>query len=210
MQLFVKCPSCLHLNQTTTCCCKNCNKNLLNEKVTVFFIDNKNKEPVNLLSTSHKPNADEYHSYLNDFYYYHYISEMNEREDFKSNVNSKQFKNLYTKVMINEQIDLTQAIIKFLKMLVNVNGDKLSYSLPINNQYKRLSNLQITAVILGGIFYLKPESISQVRMDIKSKLLREFKSTNKGSISMMVENPALQLDPDNPEHQKVIKILGEI
>ena len=32
----------------------------------------------------------------------------------------------YTKVMINEQIDLTQAIIKFLKMLVNVNGDKLS------------------------------------------------------------------------------------
>ena len=48
------------------------------------------------------------------------------------------------------------------------------------------------------------------RMDIKSKLLREFKSTNKGSISMMVENPTLQLDPDNPEHQKVIKILGEI
>ena len=48
------------------------------------------------------------------------------------------------------------------------------------------------------------------RLDIKNKLIREFKSTNKGSISMMVENPALQLDPNNPEHQKVIKILGEI
>ena len=45
---------------------QNCNKNLLNEKVTIFFNDNKIKEPVNLLSTSHKPN-DEYHSYLNDF-----------------------------------------------------------------------------------------------------------------------------------------------
>ena len=55
MQLFVECPSCLHFNQTTTCSCKNCNKNLLNEKVTVFFIDDKNKESVNLLSTFHKP-----------------------------------------------------------------------------------------------------------------------------------------------------------
>jgi len=48
------------------------------------------------------------------------------------------------------------------------------------------------------------------RQDIKSKLLREFKSTNKGSIGMTVENPAVQLDPNNPEHQKVLKILGEI
>lgn len=48
------------------------------------------------------------------------------------------------------------------------------------------------------------------RQDIKSKLLREFKSTNKGSIGMTVENPAIQLDPNNPEHQKVLKILGEI
>ena len=178
MQLFVECPSCLYLNQTTTCSCKNCNKNLLNEKSTVFFIDDKNKEPVNLLSTFHKPNDDEYHSYLNDFYYYHYISEMNEREDFKSNVNSKQFKNLYTKVMINEQIDLTQAIIKFLKMLVNVNGDKLSYSLPIENQYKRLSNLQITAVIFGGIFYLKPESISQIKKDFEKNAISFLSKLN--------------------------------
>ena len=77
----------------------------------------------------------------------------------------------YTKVMINEQIDLTQAIIRFLKMLVNVNGDKLSYSLPIKNKYKRLSNLQITAVILGGIFYLKPESISQIKKDFEKNAI---------------------------------------
>ena len=48
------------------------------------------------------------------------------------------------------------------------------------------------------------------RMDIKSKLLREFKSTHKATIAMSVENPSLKLDPNNPEHQKVIKILGEI
>ena len=48
------------------------------------------------------------------------------------------------------------------------------------------------------------------RQDIKSKLLREFKSTNKGSISLMQENPSIQLDPNNPDHQKALKILGEI
>lgn len=48
------------------------------------------------------------------------------------------------------------------------------------------------------------------RQDIKDKLLREFKSTNKGTISMMSENPTVQLDPNNPEHQKALKILGEI
>jgi|SRR6056300_1362654 len=48
------------------------------------------------------------------------------------------------------------------------------------------------------------------RQDIKSKLIREFKSTNKGSIAMTVESPSVQLDPNNPDHQKVLKILGEI
>ena len=153
----------------------------MNEKVTVFFIDDKNKEPVNLLSIYHKSD-DEYHSYLNDFYYFHYIGEMNEKLDYKNNSSVKLFKKFYSKVMINEQIDLTQAIIKFLKMLVNVNSDEISYSLPIKNQYKRLSNFQITAVILGGIFYLKPNSISQVKKDFKNNaisFLLKLSSLNK-------------------------------
>lgn len=48
------------------------------------------------------------------------------------------------------------------------------------------------------------------RQDLKTKLLREFKSTNKGSISMTLENPSLILDPKNPKHERVRKILGEI
>ena len=48
------------------------------------------------------------------------------------------------------------------------------------------------------------------RQDIKNKLLREFKSTNKGSISLMSEGPVIDLDPNNPDHKKVLKILGEI
>lgn len=48
------------------------------------------------------------------------------------------------------------------------------------------------------------------RQDIKEKLIREFKSTNKGSISMLVQNPAIVLDPNNPKHKKTLKILGEI
>jgi hypothetical protein len=48
------------------------------------------------------------------------------------------------------------------------------------------------------------------RQQIKEKLLREFKSTNKGTISMLVQNPSLVLDPSNPKHQKTLKILREI
>lgn len=47
------------------------------------------------------------------------------------------------------------------------------------------------------------------RQQIRDKLLREFKSTNKGTISMMVQNPSLILDPNNPQHQKTIRILKE-
>lgn len=48
------------------------------------------------------------------------------------------------------------------------------------------------------------------RLDLKEKLLRQFKSHNKGSISMTVQSPAFQLDPKNPDHQKTLKILREL
>jgi len=48
------------------------------------------------------------------------------------------------------------------------------------------------------------------RQELKQKLLREFKSTAKGTISMPVENPSFKLDPNNPKHKEAIKILGEI
>ena len=48
------------------------------------------------------------------------------------------------------------------------------------------------------------------RMQIKEKLLREFKSVARGTISMTAESPSVQLDPNNPLHKKTLKILGEI
>lgn len=48
------------------------------------------------------------------------------------------------------------------------------------------------------------------RLDLKEKLMRQFKSHTKGSISMTVQNPAFQLDPNNPEHQKTLKLLREL
>lgn len=48
------------------------------------------------------------------------------------------------------------------------------------------------------------------RQEIREKLLREFKSTNKGTISMLIENPSLVLDPNNPKHKATLKILKEI
>lgn len=45
------------------------------------------------------------------------------------------------------------------------------------------------------------------RMQIKEKLIREFKSFNKGSLSMTVQAPAFQLDPTNPAHKEALKNL---
>lgn len=48
------------------------------------------------------------------------------------------------------------------------------------------------------------------RQQIKEKLVREFKSVNKGSLSMTVQSPSVTLDPNNPQHKQTLKILGEI
>jgi len=48
------------------------------------------------------------------------------------------------------------------------------------------------------------------RLQIKEKLLRQFKIASRGSVAMTSESPSLTLDPSNPDHQKAIKILGEI
>jgi hypothetical protein len=48
------------------------------------------------------------------------------------------------------------------------------------------------------------------RMQIKEKLLREFKSVSRGTISMTNESPSIKLDPSNVLHKKTLKILGEI
>ena len=48
------------------------------------------------------------------------------------------------------------------------------------------------------------------RQQIKEKLVREFKSVNKGSLSMTVQGPSVTLDPNNPQHKQTLKILGEI
>lgn len=45
------------------------------------------------------------------------------------------------------------------------------------------------------------------RMQIKEKLIREFKSFNKGSLSMTVQAPAFELDPTNPAHKEALKNL---
>lgn len=48
------------------------------------------------------------------------------------------------------------------------------------------------------------------RQELRDKLLRHFKSSARGSISMTIENPSIKLNPNNPNHKNVIKILKEI
>jgi hypothetical protein len=48
------------------------------------------------------------------------------------------------------------------------------------------------------------------RMELKEKLMRQFKQHSRGTISMATQNPAFNLDPNNPEHAKTIRILKEL
>jgi len=48
------------------------------------------------------------------------------------------------------------------------------------------------------------------RQELKDKLLREFKSVSRGTISVTKESPTVKLDPNNPLHKETLRILGEI
>jgi hypothetical protein len=48
------------------------------------------------------------------------------------------------------------------------------------------------------------------RMQIKEKLLREFKSVARGTISITNESPSIKLDPNDALHKRTLKILGEM
>jgi len=83
---------------------------------------------------------------------------------------------------------------------------------PVQPKKSELDNLTLAD---GKINNIDPDIergifASGSRQDIRDKLLREFKSTNKGTISMLVQNPAVVLDPNNPKHKKTLKILGEL
>lgn len=48
------------------------------------------------------------------------------------------------------------------------------------------------------------------RQQLKERLLREFKSTNQGVLAHQTENPQFQLDPSNPNHKKLLKIINDV
>ena len=47
------------------------------------------------------------------------------------------------------------------------------------------------------------------RQQLKERLLREFKTTNQGLLASVSDDPQLKLDPSNPNHKKLLKILSE-
>lgn len=47
------------------------------------------------------------------------------------------------------------------------------------------------------------------RQQIKEKLIREFRTSQKGSISLAVENNSFKLDPNNPAHKEAIRLLKD-
>ena len=81
-----------------------------------------------------------------------------------------------------------------------------TYNLEIfKDQLSDMSNLDLQNLCEKiGVF------ASGSRMQIKEKLLREFKSVSRGTISMTNESPSVKLDPNNALHKKTLKILGEI
>ena len=81
-----------------------------------------------------------------------------------------------------------------------------TYNLEIfKDQLSDMSNLDLQNLCEKiGVF------ASGSRMQIKEKLLREFKSVSRGTISMTNESPSVKLDPNNALHKRTLKILGEI
>ena len=47
------------------------------------------------------------------------------------------------------------------------------------------------------------------RQQIKEKLIREFRSSQKGSISLAVQNTSFTLDSNNPAHKEAIRLLKD-
>lgn len=47
------------------------------------------------------------------------------------------------------------------------------------------------------------------RQQIKEKLFREFRTSQKGSISLVIENTSFKLDPANPAHKEAIRLLKD-
>ena len=48
------------------------------------------------------------------------------------------------------------------------------------------------------------------RMELKERLLREFKTTTQGVLSYQSQSPQFTLDPNNPSHKKLLKIINDV
>jgi len=107
---------------------------------------------------------------------------------------------------INEDLDIQK-----VKQLEDILGIKKvnpfgTYNLDVfKEKLSEMTNLDMQKLCERvGIF------ASGSRQELRDKLLREFKSIGRGTISMTTESPAVKLDPNNPLHKKTLKILGEI
>ena len=95
----------------------------MTQNINVFYLANENESPSKLLQTLHDPLNEEYHNDLVDYYYLDLIGEINQREDYTSYSDLKNFYPLYSLIRESEGISQEQVLLKFLMMLVKVNDD---------------------------------------------------------------------------------------
>ena len=208
MKVYVECNKCFNLNLTSLESCSACKKYLVCENINVFYLANENESPSKLLQTLHDPLNEEYHNDLVDYYYLDLIGEINQREDYTSYSDLKNFYPLYSLIRESEGISQEQVLLKFLMMLVKVNDDN-NKRLPYVNKFDRSSSVQIGVTIIVGIFILKPELVSGVKKDFEKNISAFFEKC-RGLILPLYENTSKSSYPPDLNGYLFVLLIGLI
>ncbi|MDB2478408.1 hypothetical protein N9X34_02160 [Alphaproteobacteria bacterium] len=190
MEVFIECNDCSNLNPTDTIDCNQCEKNLTGQKIVVHYLDKKSSDAFPLLQTTHEPFEKGYHEDLIDFFYLDYICLMNKHEEYNGYFSNKLFQELYSIMTFQENITHEKAILKLTKILLKVQ-DVNNKRLPWFNREERNSFVQVFAAIIGGMFILNPDLLSNIKKNWKNINVREL-STKIGNLCNPLMEKTLQ------------------
>lgn len=130
--------------------------------------------------------------------------------------NNKQKTEIPQKESILEKLNLvdgkvTEDRIKDLKDLENLLGIRKSNPFGTTDFATFRDSLnEMSSTDMKKIFDKIGLFPSGSRQQLKERLLREFKSTNQGVLAHQTENPQFNLDPSNPNHKKLLKIINDV
>lgn len=187
MEVFIECNDCSNLNPTDTIECNQCEKNLTGQKIVVHYLFKNSSDAFPLLQTSHEPFEKSYHEDLIDFFYLDCICLLNTDEEYDGYFSNKLFQELYSIMTFEENITHEKAILKLTKILLKVQ-DVNNKRLPWFNREERTSFVQIFAAIIGGMFILNPDLLSNIKSNWKNVNIKELSEKISSLVKPLREN----------------------